>query len=162
MTREYPTRPVVGVGAVVLVPGADRARLGVPGDGGDGIVLVRRRFEPLAGEWTLPGGALEVGETLQAGAAREVAEETGLSVEVGPVIEVLDRITIDPDRRVRYHFVLIDYLCRPMGGRLQAASDAAEAAVVELASLHRSGLTAQAFEVIRRGLALAGHQGDLR
>lgn len=161
MTREYPTRPVVGVGAVVLVPGAERTRLGVPGDDGDGIVLVRRRFEPLAGEWTLPGGALEVGERLQAGVAREVAEETGLAVDVGPVIEVLDRITVDPDRRVRYHFVLIDYLCRPTGGRLQAASDAAEAAVVGLASLHRSGLTAQALEVIRRGLAMAGHQGDI-
>jgi ADP-ribose pyrophosphatase YjhB (NUDIX family) len=87
------------------------------------VVLIKRRYEPLAGQWSLPGGTLEVGETLEAGAAREILEETGLVVEVGPVIEVFDRILVDPDQRVRYHFVLIDYLCRPIGGALQHGSD---------------------------------------
>ena len=77
------------------------------------VVLVKRRFEPLAGQWSLPGGRLELGETLEAGLAREMLEETGLEVEVGPVVDVFDRILLDPERKVRYHYVLIDYLCRP-------------------------------------------------
>jgi ADP-ribose pyrophosphatase YjhB (NUDIX family) len=132
--REYPRRPVVGVGAVVVVRTADRERLGAgerasgeQGErdrgagglgGGDSIVLVRRRFEPLAGRWSLPGGAVEAGETLAAAVAREVVEETGLVVDVGPVVEVFDRIMRDDAGRVQYHFVLIDYLCLATGGRL--------------------------------------------
>ena len=83
------------------------------------MVLVKRRFEPLAGQWSIPGGAVEAGETLEACVAREMAEETGFDVEVGPVIEVLDRITHDEEGRVLYHFVLIDYLCWPIGGELR-------------------------------------------
>ena len=98
-TRRYPERPVVGVGAVIVQDGR--------------VVLIKRRFEPLAGQWSLPGGTLELGETLEAGVAREIFEETGLEVEVGPVVEVFDRILLDPDQRVRYHFVLIDYLAVP-------------------------------------------------
>ena len=96
------------------------------------VVLIKRRFEPLAGQWSLPGGTLELGETLEAGVAREIREETGLEIEVGPVVEVFDRILLDPDQRVRYHFVLIDYLCRPIGGRLEAGSDVADAVLASL------------------------------
>ena len=109
MNREYPERPVIGVGGVILLEGQ--------------VVLVRRRFEPLAGRWSLPGGMLEVGETLEAGVSREMTEETGLEIEVGPVIEVFDRITYDQSRRVQFHFVLVDYLCWPSGGQLQSGSD---------------------------------------
>ena len=91
------------------------------------MLLVKRRYEPLAGQWSLPGGAVEVGETLEACVAREMLEETGLEVEVGPVIEVFDRITHDDEGRVQYHFVLVDYLCWPTGGALCAGSDVAEA-----------------------------------
>ena len=87
-TRTYPSRPIVGVGAVIVDAGH--------------VVLVRRRYEPLAGRWSLPGGTLEVGETLEEGLAREMREETGLEVRVGPVIEVFDRIIRDDDARVRY------------------------------------------------------------
>ena len=80
------------------------------------MLLVKRAHEPLKGEWSLPGGAVEVGETLEAALAREVLEETGLDVDVGPVVEVLDRIERDADGRVEYHFVIIDYLCRAVGG----------------------------------------------
>jgi 8-oxo-dGTP diphosphatase len=150
--RSYPTRPVVGAGAVVYVSAADAAALGLPAAG---VVLIRRRHEPLAGEWSLPGGAVEVGETLPVAVAREVAEETGLTVEVGEVIEVFDRIMLDDQQRVQYHFVLIDYLCRPTGGRLVAGSDAADIAIADPAALEPWRLTAKAASVIARGVALA-------
>jgi ADP-ribose pyrophosphatase YjhB (NUDIX family) len=154
--REYPTRPIVGVGAVVLVEPADRGRAEFPGDlPRHGVVLIRRRFEPLAGQWSLPGGTLEVGETLDAAVAREIAEETGLAVSVGPVIDVFDRILLDAERRVRYHFVLIDYLCRPVGGRLRHGSDASEARVADAAALGPFDLTGKALAVIERGFAMA-------
>jgi len=109
MKREYPETPLVGVGAVVV----DARR----------VLLVRRGTEPLKGEWSLPGGLLEVGESLTDGVIREVREETGLTVEPLELIELLDRIHRVGDR-VRYHYVIADYLCRVTGGELLAASDA--------------------------------------
>jgi 8-oxo-dGTP diphosphatase len=157
--REYPTRPIVGVGAVIVVTPADAARVefgcALPEVG---VVLIKRRFEPLAGQWSLPGGTLEVGETLEAGVAREMAEETGLSVDVGAVIDVFDRIMLDQDRRVRYHFVLIDYLCRPVGGSLSYGSDVSDVCVAAPSDLPSYRLTNKATAVVMRGLALAGHQ----
>jgi 8-oxo-dGTP diphosphatase len=125
--RMYPDRPYVGVGAVIVHEGR--------------VVLVKRRFEPLAGKWTIPGGAVEVGETLEASVAREMLEETGFVVEVGPVVEVLDRITRDDSSRVLYHFVLVDYLCWPIGGELRAGTDVAEAVLVDAADLDPYELT---------------------
>jgi ADP-ribose pyrophosphatase YjhB (NUDIX family) len=109
MQREYPEAPVVAVGAVVV----DQGR----------VLLVRRGREPLKGHWSLPGGMLEVGEPLTAGVAREVREETGLVVEPLELVELLDRIHRD-GVRVRYHYVIADYLCRVVSGELKAASDA--------------------------------------
>jgi ADP-ribose pyrophosphatase YjhB (NUDIX family) len=139
-SRRYPSRPIVGVGAVVVVDSR--------------IVLIKRRFEPLAGQWSLPGGTLEVGETLEAGTAREILEETGLVVEVGPVIEVFDRILLDEDRKVRYHFVLIDYLCRPVGGRLQHGSDVADAVLADPDHLEPYGLTPKATSIIHKAVEM--------
>ncbi len=139
-SRTYPGRPVVGVGAVIVIEGK--------------VVLIKRRFEPLAGQWSLPGGSLEVGETLEAGVAREMLEETGLEVDVGEVVDVFDRILLDADRKVRYHFVLIDYLCTPRGGTLRAASDVADVALVAPEDLASYRLTPKADEVIRKGLTL--------
>jgi ADP-ribose pyrophosphatase YjhB (NUDIX family) len=131
----------VGVGAVIVHDSK--------------VVLIRRRYEPLAGQWSLPGGVVEVGETLESSVAREMEEETGLQVEVGPVIEVFDRITRDGDGRVRYHYVLVDYLCWPLAGELRAGSDVDDAALVDPADLPRYGLTAKATAVIERALQLA-------
>jgi ADP-ribose pyrophosphatase YjhB (NUDIX family) len=94
-------------------------------------VLVKRRHEPLAGQWTLPGGRLELGESLETGVAREALEETGLVVDVGPLVEAFDRILLDADGKVRYHYVLIDYLCRPRGGELAAGGDVIDAVFAE-------------------------------
>jgi ADP-ribose pyrophosphatase YjhB (NUDIX family) len=118
------------------------------------VVLVRRRFEPLAGRWSLPGGAVEVGETLTAAVAREMLEEVGLEVEVGPVIEVFDRIMLDEAKRVRYHYVLIDYLCWPVGGTLKAGSDVDSVALVDPRDCGPYELTDKAAAVIARGCSL--------
>jgi 8-oxo-dGTP diphosphatase len=120
--REYPEAPIVGVGAVVI--------------DGTKVLLMRRGQEPLKGEWSLPGGALELGETLQQGVVREVLEETGLIVVPGGIIEILDRITQDEaSGRVRYHYVLIDFVCHVTGGALCSASDAEEVRWVERGQL---------------------------
>ena len=140
MTREYPERPIVGVGAVIIVPP------------GDGVVLVRRKFEPLAGQWSLPGGAVEVGETLEAAIVREVLEETGLSVTVVSMIEVFDRILLDPHGRAQYHFVLVDYVCRPMAGTLQAGSDVTDAIIADPQALSSYQLTSKTTDVIQKAL----------
>jgi 8-oxo-dGTP diphosphatase len=109
MQREFPETPLVGVGAVIVDE--------------DRVLLVRRGTEPMLGKWTLPGGMLEVGESLTAGVIREVREETGLTVEPVELVELLDRIHRDGER-VRYHYVIADYLCRVVDGELKAASDA--------------------------------------
>lgn len=147
--RTYPRRPIVGVSAVVL-----DSDDGTPAAGGARVLLIRRRFEPLAGRWSLPGGALEVGETLPEGLVREVREETGLDVDVGPVVDVFDRMTRDDDGRVRYHFVLIDYLCRPTGGTLEPGSDVSAAEWAAVADLPRYELTPKTLDVIERALAM--------
>ena len=139
--RKFPERPIVGVGAVIVSAGR--------------VVLVKRRFEPLAGRWSLPGGVVELGETLTEAAAREAKEETGLDVEVGPLVEAVDRIHRDDDGRVTYHYVLVDYVCRPVGGELCAGSDAGEVALVGVDQLLEYGLQASTAAVIRRGVELA-------
>lgn len=116
MHREFPLVPLVGVGAVVVHE--------------DRVLFVRRGHEPLKGQWSLPGGLLELGESLTDGVVREVREETGLIVEQVELVELLDRIHREGER-VRYHYVIADYLCRVVGGVLKAASDADEVRWVE-------------------------------
>jgi ADP-ribose pyrophosphatase YjhB (NUDIX family) len=120
------------------------------------VLLIKRRFEPLAGRWSLPGGALEVGETLAEGLAREMKEETGLDVEVGPVVDVFDRITRDAQGRPRFHYVLVDFLCTARAGTPIAGSDVAEVALVDTGDLARYDLTPKTIEVVGRARALAG------
>lgn len=143
MTREYPLAPIVGVGAVVV--------------DGDRVLLIRRGREPMKGQWSLPGGALEVGETLIDGVRREVLEETGLEVEPLALIEVLDRIARDAEGRVQFHYVLIDYLCRMTGGDLCCASDAVDARWARRDEWE--GVAAFTVAVIEKGLAVQANAG---
>jgi ADP-ribose pyrophosphatase YjhB (NUDIX family) len=129
---------------------------GIVVDDAGRVLLVKRATEPLIGRWSLPGGVVDVGETLASAVAREVTEETGLDVEVGPLVEVIDRIVRDADGRVVYHYVLIDYLCRPVGGTLTAGTDAADAVFAEPAALDAHGIVARTRAVIEKGLRMAG------
>jgi 8-oxo-dGTP diphosphatase len=110
--REFPEVPLVGVGAIII---EDKR-----------VVLVKRAHPPLENQWSIPGGVLEVGEFVREAAIREAGEETGLTVEPGELLGVYDRILRDPSERVQYHYVLIDFLCRRVAGKLAAASDARE------------------------------------
>jgi 8-oxo-dGTP diphosphatase len=137
--RSGPIRPAIGVGAVVV---SDDGR----------IVLVKRRHEPLAGLWSLPGGSLELGETLEAGTAREVLEETGLVVDVGPLVELFDRILVGDDNGIRFHFVIADYLCRIRGGELRAGGDADAVVLARIAEFGRYGATAKVHDVVSKAM----------
>ena len=141
MSREFPDKPLVGVGAVIVQDNR--------------VLLIRRGHAPLLGEWSLPGGVLECGETLREGTIREAREETGLVVEIRDLLGVYERVTRSDDGRVRYHYVLIDFLCRMTGGTLQARSDAAEVRWVEREELDSFNLPADTQDVIRKGLSSA-------
>ena len=141
MKREYPDSPLVGVGAVIIENGR--------------VLLVKRGHPPLAGEWSIPGGVLELGETLREAATREPREETCLVVEPADLLGVYDRVLRDDDGRTLYHYVLIDFLCRRMGGEASAADDADEVrwfAPEETAAL---ALPEDTAEVIRLGFQKA-------
>lgn len=140
MSRRYPERPVVGVGAIILE--------------GDKVLLVERGNEPLKGVWSIPGGALELGESLAEGVRREAREELGLAVEVGELVEVFERITRDAEGRVEYHYVLADYLCTVTGGTLRASDDAADARWVGRSELAALALTAGTARVIEKAFQL--------
>jgi 8-oxo-dGTP diphosphatase len=139
--RQYPERPIVAVGAVIV--------------DGDRVLLVKRGREPLKGEWSLPGGAVEVGESLEAAVAREVREETCLNVEVGPLIEVFNRIRPDASGRVEYHYVIVDYLCRVRGGVAACGSDADAVEWAARGDLTRFSLTPGARAVIEKAFQMA-------
>jgi 8-oxo-dGTP diphosphatase len=142
MKREYPDRPIVGVGAVIIEDGR--------------VLLVRRAHPPLAGKWSLPGGVVELGETLRAAAEREAREETGLIVKVDEVVEVLDRIVPGEDGSVQYHYVLVDFLCRRTGGTLKAGGDAAEVAWAKPDELGKYELEKIAVAVIGKAFGMLG------
>ena len=142
MNREFPEFPLVGVGAIIIE--------------GNRIVLVKRAHPPIQGHWSIPGGVLEVGEMVREAAVREAREETGLIVESGELLGVYDRILRDPKQRVQYHYVLIDFLCRAVGGELLAASDATEVRWFTREELPTLNLAEDTLDVIKKGFEKLG------
>jgi len=142
--REYPARPVVGVGGVVIAEGR--------------VLLIRRGSEPLEGQWSIPGGTLEVGETIVEGVRRELAEETGLEVGVGELIEVFERISPDGEGKIKYHFVILDYLCERIRGEARAGSDVTDVAWATETELGQYGLTPTATRVIQKAFQMASER----
>jgi ADP-ribose pyrophosphatase YjhB (NUDIX family) len=150
MPRRYPEAPVVAVGVLLL--------------DGERVLLVQRGRPPQVGRWTVPGGGVEVGETLEEAALRELREETGLACTLGPVVEVLDRVVRDGDGRVEYHYVILDFVGTAPTGTLAAASDCADARWVPIAELDAWETTDGLAPVIRRArdLLYAGERGPHR
>ncbi|HXJ88355.1 MAG TPA: NUDIX hydrolase [Candidatus Binatia bacterium] len=137
MNREFPEHPLIGVGSIIIEENR--------------VVLVKRAHPPIQGHWSIPGGVLEVGEMVREAAVREAREETGLVVEPGELLGVFDRILRDHEHRVQYHYVLIDFLCRKVGGELRAASDAAEVRWFTREELPALSLAEDTLQVIRKG-----------
>jgi 8-oxo-dGTP diphosphatase len=135
--RRYPKRPILGIGALIFNRGK--------------ILLVERGKEPFKGYWSLPGGVLEAGETLEQGIIREVREETGLEVKPLKVLEIFERIIRDAHGAPEYHYVLIDYICRITGGSLRAADDASGVAWVPRRLLSTYQITTGTLPVIEKG-----------
>ena len=139
MKRHYPDQPIVGVGAVVFRD--------------DEVLLVRRGKEPAKGEWSLPGGAVEVGETLEEALRRELREETGIEVEILGLSAVLERLFPDAAGKISYHYVLLDFLCRYASGEPRPNSDILELCFTPLSQLDTFQLASQTREVITRAQA---------
>jgi 8-oxo-dGTP diphosphatase len=143
--RTFPDRPWLGVGALIFQD--------------DQVLLVKRGREPGAGLWSIPGGMVDVGETVKEALAREIREETGLLVEVENLVEVFERILPDDQGRVRYHYVVLDYLCRVSGGRLAASSDAADAGFYPVQGLRKLHLLPETEQVILKAYSLHQQRG---
>ncbi len=134
--RRYPRRPLVGVGAILL--------------DGDRILMAQRGKQPLKGWWSLPGGALETGESLADAVRREVREETGLEIEPLGVLEIFERIIRDAEGVPEYHYVLIDYVCRITGGQLAAGDDVCQVEWVRRRDLPKRQITEGTLGVIEK------------
>jgi 8-oxo-dGTP diphosphatase len=146
-SREYPEKPMVGIGGVII-------------DGGR-TLLIRRGSEPLRGEWSIPGGTLELGETLEEGVARELLEETGVYVRVLELIEVFDRIYLDDAatgggnrKKPRFHYVIVDYLCERISGEPRAGSDVTDVAFASEEELAKFSLTETATRILKKAFAM--------
>lgn len=142
MSREYPSHPRVGVAAVVLRENQ--------------VLLVQRGREPGKGSWGLPGGMLELGETLAEGARREVMEECGVEIEVGPLVAVFEPMQRDEDGRLRFHYVVVDYLARYVSGEPRPDDDADDARWVDLDALELLPMRQETRHVIQQAVEMAG------
>ena len=139
--REYPVHPMVGVGGVIISNGR--------------ALLIKRGSPPLEGQWSIPGGLLEIGETLMEGVRRELLEETGVEVRPLNLIEVFERIELDGGGKARYHYVVLDYLCEAIGGIARAGSDVTHVAWATAAELAQYSLSGTATRVILKAFDLA-------
>lgn len=140
MRREYPDHPIVGVGAIIIK--------------GQEVLLAKRGKEPGYGEWSIPGGVVKLGETLEDAVIREVCEEVNLAIRVEEVVEVLERIFRDPEGKVQYHYVLVDFLCEHLSGEEQPSSDALEVQWVPISEIPRHRLPGKTKRVIQKGFEM--------
>lgn len=138
-SREYPSRPICGVGVVVCKD--------------DAVLLIQRGNPPRRGDWGLPGGAVELGETLREAARREVREECGIEIAIGAMIDAIDLMQRDDAGRLQYHYVVVDFAAAYVGGDLRAASDVLDARWVALRDLDTVALPAKTREVIEKALS---------
>ena len=145
--REYPARPILAVGTVVVRDGC--------------VLLARRGKAPSQGKWSVPGGAVDVGESLEAAARREIREECGIEVELTDTLEVIQRITRDDAQRVRFHYVIVDYVARWLSGEPRPSDEASEVRWVRPEELDALDMTAGTAEVVRRMLRKAGIGGPV-
>lgn len=145
MNRHYPDMPLTGVGAIIFRD--------------DSVLLVKRGTHPSLGKWSIPGGLVELGESLDAAVRREILEEVGLDVHVVDLVAALDRVMRDREGRIEYHYILLDFLCTAETGNPAAATDAAECRFVPLEQLSSYDMTTGTEKVIRRALAQAGQKG---
>lgn len=134
--REYPKRPLVGVGVVLRRD--------------EEVLLVKRAFPPKAGYYSIPGGLVELGEKVRDAARREISEETGLDIKLEKIVDVIDNIVRDEDGKVKFHYVLVDFLARPAGGDLKSSSDVLEAKWVPFRDLPKYNLTNTAENLFRK------------
>lgn len=142
MKREFPEAPIPAVSGVIL------------NDEG-AVLLIQRANEPAKGQWSLPGGVVRVGETLSDALKREVLEECGLEIEPGPVLLVSERILKDESGRIQYHYVLLDYFCKKVGGSVKKGSDASDVRWASIDELTKIDLTSGVLDVIQKGVALS-------
>ena len=140
MKREYPDRPIVGVGAIIIR--------------GEEVLLARRGREPGYGKWSIPGGGVKLGETLEEAVIREVREEVNLAIRVEGRVEVLERIFRDPEGKVQYHYVLVDFLCQRLSGDEKPSSDALEVRWVSISEIPRQRLPGRTIEVIQKAFKM--------
>ena len=141
MKRDYPERPIIGIGAVIVE--------------GERFVLVKRGREPHKNEWSIPGGVLECGESIKEAVVREAREETSLDIEPLALVEVFERIIRDPDGRIQFHYVIMDYLCRVKSGTLRAGEDAADARWLRQSDLQDLKVADGTVGVLRKALQIA-------
>ncbi len=145
ISRQYPDRPFAGVGAIIFR--------------GTDVLIVKRGRPPAMGKWSIPGGLVELGESLETSVQREVMEESGLEVRVIDLVAALDRVIFDREGRIEYHYILLDFLCEVTGGILKAGTDADECRFVSVDDLIGYDMTVGTEEVIRRALQKAGNPG---
>jgi 8-oxo-dGTP diphosphatase len=148
LNRRYPERPFTGVGAIIFR--------------GSEVLLVKRGRPPAAGKWSIPGGLVELGESLDAAVCREVLEEAGLEVRAIDLVAALDRVILDSEGRIEYHYILLDFLCEIVGGTLGAGTDADECRFVAVDDLGRYDMTRGTEQVIRSALERARDPGPGR